>query len=183
MPYELVLVTPSIEYKQQAIALIDEVSAIDLDPDFRFAGFAHLSDYRDNFEKWLERLQNMTREETVAQGHVPANTFFAVRKSDGKVVGIVDVRHRLNDYMLKYAGHIGYTVLPSERRKGYGYQQLILALEFCKSIGLKRVLITCAEGNVASAKTIEKAGGVLENKILNTNSGHYERRYWIDVVE
>ena len=181
MRNDLVLVLPTAEYEQQAINLIDEVSETDIDPDFRFAGFAHLNEYRNNFEKWLERVKYMSREDTVIAGHVPANTLFAVRKSDGKVVGIIDIRHRLNDYMLKYAGHIGYTVLPSERLKGYGYQQLMLALEFCKSIGLDRVLITCADENIASAKTIEKAGGVLENKVLNPHSGHYERRYWIEL--
>ena len=181
MKNELILVTPTAEYEQQAINLIDEVSATDVDPNLRFAGFAHLQEYRDSFAEWLVRLQNMAHEETVAVGHMPANTFFAVRKSDSKVVGIVDVRHRLNDYMLKYAGHIGYTVLPSERRKGYGYQQLVLALNFCKSIGIDRVLITCNDYNTASAKTIEKVGGVLENKIINPVNGELERRYWVDV--
>ena len=179
--YDLYLVAPSMKYEQQAINLIDEVSQTDFDPELRFAGFAHLQEYRNNFEKWLERLDNMSHEETVDTGHVPANTFFAVRKCDGKVIGIIDVRHRLNDYMLKFAGHIGYTVLPSERRKSYGHQQLMLALEFCKTLGLKRVLITCTDGNIASAKTIEKSGGVLENKIFNPDSGKYECRYWINI--
>lgn len=180
---ELILITPTAEYEQQAVNLIDEVSVTDLDDNLRFAGFAHLQEYRDKFEEWLVRLRNMANEETVTVGHMPANTFFAVRKSDNKVVGIIDVRHRLNDYMLKYAGHIGYTVLPSERRKGYGYQQLLLALDFCKSIGISRVLITCNDYNIPSAKTIEKAGGVLENKIINPDSGELERRYWIDIVD
>ena len=177
---ELVLVTPTLEHKQQAINLIVEVSSTDIDPNFRFAGFAHLDEYRYQYPQWLERIQNNTSEYTVPEGHVPANTFFAVRKSDGKIVGIIDVRHRLNDYMLKYAGHIGYTVLPSERRKGYGYQQLMLALEFCKSIGINRALLVCNDYNLASARTIEKAGGILENKIMNS-SGQYERRYWIEL--
>lgn len=179
---DLVLISPNIEYEQQAINLIDEVSATDMDENFRFAGFAHLEEYRDNFTKWLDYLHAKTKQETAPAGHVSPNTFFAVRKSDGKVVGIIDVRHRLNDYLYKYSGHIGYTVLPSERRKGYGYQQLMLALQFCKSIGMDRALITCNDYNIARAKTIVKAGGVLENTILNPDSGEYERRYWIEIT-
>lgn len=177
---ELILVAPSMEYEQQALNLIDEISTTDTDTNFKFAGCAHLQDYHNDYREWLIRLKNKLSEETVPAGHVTANTFFAVRKRDNKVVGIIDIRHKLNDYLLKYAGHIGYSVLPSERRKGYGYQQLVLALEFCKTLGIKRVLITCNDYNVASYKTIEKAGGVLENKIVNPESDALERRYWID---
>ena len=177
---ELILVAPTMEYEQQAIQFIDEVDRVDLDPNNRFAGFAHLNEYRNNYADWLDYLERKQHEETVPEGHVPANTFFAVRKGDDKIVGIIDIRHKLNEYLLLYAGHIGYSVVPSERRKGYGYQQLLLALEFCKKLGIDRVLITCNDYNIGSYKTIEKAGGVLENKILNTHSGAIERRYWID---
>ena len=180
MDYDLILAVPTVEHEQQAINLIDEASATDIDPEMRFAGFANLAEYRDNYLGWLDLLKAHAYEETLPVGRVPASTFFSVRKSDGKVVGIIDIRHRLNDYLLNYAGHIGYTILPSERRNCYGYQQLMLALDFCKSIGINRVLITCADDNVASAKTIEKAGGVLENKILNTENGRCVRRYWVD---
>lgn len=179
--FDLVLVSPTMEYEQQAISFIDEVLQTDLDENIRFAGFALLNAYRDNYGDWLKYLEKMSDEVTVVDGRVPANTFFAIRKTDNKIVGIIDIRRRLNDYLFLYAGHIGYTVLPSERQKGYGYQQLILALDFCKSVNISKVLIMCADYNVASYKTIEKAGGILETQIPNPHKNVLERRYWINI--
>ena len=95
--------------------------------------------------------------------------------------GIINVRHELNDYLFKYGGHIGYSILPSERRKGYAYKQLLLALEFCKELNIQKVLVTCVDYNIGSRKTIEKAGGILENNVFNPDKNVEERRYWIDI--
>lgn len=114
------------------------------------------------------------------EGYVTANTFFTVRKEDNKLVGIINIRHKLNNYLLNYGGHIGYSILPSERRKGYAYRQLLLGLNFCKKLNIDKVLVTCKEYNIGSIKTIEKAGGILENTIFNESKGVNERRYWIN---
>lgn len=180
MEEELILVVPSEEYKEQAINLIEEVDKVDVDPNIRFSGFNSLEEYKENYEEWLTYIDNQLNKETIPQGLVTANTFFTIRKSDNQLVGIINIRHELNDYLFNYGGHIGYSILPSERRKGYAYKQLILGLEFCKSLNIEKVLVTCVEYNIGSSKTIEKAGGVLENIVFNPNKQTNERRYWIE---
>lgn len=176
---ELILVIPTKEYKDQAINLIEEVDKVDTDPNIRFSGFNDLEKYKNNYEEWLVYIENQLNKETIPEGLVTANTFFTVRKSDNKVVGIINIRHELNDYLFNYGGHIGYSILPSERRKGYAYKQLLLGLDYCKKLKIKDVLVTCVDYNIGSSKTIEKAGGVLENIVYNPHRELNEKRYWI----
>ena len=89
-------------------------------------------------------------------------------------------RHDLNEYLLNFAGHIGDSVRPTERNKGYATEQIRLALLECKKIGLKKVLITCNKNNVASARTIIKNGGVLENELPKSEEEIFQR-YWIEI--
>ena len=180
MEEELILVIPTEEYEQQAINLIEEVDKTDLDNNIKFSGFNNLEKYKDNYKEWLIYIQNQLKKDTVQEGLVTANTFFAIRRKDNKLVGIINIRHELNEYLFNYGGHIGYSILPSERRKGYAYKQLLLALDFCKRLNINKVLITCLENNIGSSKTIEKAGGVLENIVLNPSRMTHEKRYWID---
>ena len=92
---------------------------------------------------------------------------------------MIDIRHRLNDYLLNFGGHIDYSVRKSERQKGYATEMLALALIECMKLNIKRVLITCDKDNIASAKTIINNGGILENEILE-GSG-ITQRYWINL--
>lgn len=145
----------------------------------KVAGFSGLD--KMDFDEWFEKLKNDLSTETCGEGRVPATHFLSVRKEDEKIVGMVQVRHELNDYLLKFGGHIGDCVLPEEQGKGYATEQIGLALDFCKSLGIKRVLITCKKENLASARTIIKNGGVLENEIPNPAEGDVMmQRYWID---
>ncbi len=131
-----------------------------------------------NFEEWLERQKLYSKRETLKPGYVLGTHFLTIRKSDNKVVGMVNVRWELNEQLLFHGGHIGDCVRPSERNKGYGTKQIALALEMFKQKGEKRVLITCKDYNIASAKTIEKNGGVLENQV--EADGFVFNRYWIN---
>lgn len=109
-----------------------------------------------------------------------ATQFLAVRESDGRLMGMIQVRHYFNEYLEKFGGHIGYSVRPSERRKGYGREQLRLALLFCKeTLGLDRALITCKTGNEGSRRTILSAGGVYENTVHEPGQNVDLERYWI----
>ena len=101
-------------------------------------------------------------------------------KRDCRIVGTIQLRHELNEELLLSGGHIGYGVRPFERRKGCATQMLALALERCKGLGLDRALITCNRENEASAATIRKGGGVLENEIPDKN-GKITQRYWINL--
>ncbi|MCI8623234.1 MAG: GNAT family N-acetyltransferase [Provencibacterium sp.] len=133
-------------------------------------------DYRD-FESYLA---GFDEEERGAGGWVPGTTFFGLDTDRDILVGAVNVRRRLNPSLLLDGGHIGDGVRPSERRKGYATALIGLALEFCRSIGLGRVLMTCDRENVGSAKSILRNGGVLENEWEKEN-GAVVQRYWIEL--
>ena len=96
---------------------------------------------------------------------------------DGRLVGFLSIRHELNAFLLELGGHIGYAIRPSERRRGYATAATALALTECRRLGIDPVLITCDDTNLASAKTIERNGGVLED--IRTG----KRRYWVSVSE
>ena len=93
---------------------------------------------------------------------------------------MIDIRLYLNDYLEKFGGHIGYSIRPTERTKGYSKINLYLALKDCKSFGLKKVLITCNRNNIASARTIKALGGALSDEIFDEEMNMTVQRYWID---
>lgn len=130
------------------------------------------------FSEYLSAVQADAREETVRPGHVPSTTLCALRPADGRVVGFVNVRHRLNRALAARGGHIGYSVRPSEWRKGYAKQILRQALEVCRALGIARALVTCEKGNVASAHTILACGGILDDERLGAD-GTVIQRYWV----
>lgn len=96
-----------------------------------------------------------------------------------RLVGMTNLRHHLNDYLLTYGGHIGYSVRPSERQNGYATQMLRLTLEQARARGIGKVRICCDHYNVASAKTIRANGGVLEDEQFDPQDGTLTQRYWI----
>lgn len=89
------------------------------------------------------------------------------------VIGFLQLRHSLNEYLLEAGGHIGYSIRPTYRGRGHATRALRLALDRARELKLDRVLVTCDDDNLASIKTIEGAGGLLEDVRLD------KRRYWI----
>ena len=139
-----------------------------------------LFDKIESYGEWLAHLAINANRETAQPDWVPASTFFAVREHDDRIVGMIDIRHCLNDFLHTYGGHIGYAVRPTERRKGYATKMLRLALEFCRSMELDRVMLGCYKDNEASIKTIEKNGGVLERERPYLD-GRPMLVYWIEL--
>lgn len=130
-------------------------------------------------QQWLADVRADLDPATLPEGKVLATQFLSVRESDGKLMGMLQVRHYFNEYLEKYAGHIGYSVRPSERRKGYAKEMLRLALPFCREIGLDKVLIACEPGNPASRRTILANGGVYESTVYEPGEKIDLERYWI----
>jgi predicted acetyltransferase len=98
--------------------------------------------------------------------------FYWITDAD-EVVGFLALRTRLNEWLLNEGGHVGYSIRPSRRRQGHAARALSLAVQRAGDLGIDRVLVTCDEDNVASARTIERCGGSYED----TRNG--KRRYWI----
>lgn len=140
-----------------------------------------LLDRANSYEEWLENNIKNRRQETAAPGLVEATTYLAFLKETGELVGMIDFRHSLNDYLRQYGGHIGYSVRKSKRRQGYGSEMLALCLRECRAYGLDQVLITCDKENLASAATIRSAGGVLENEV--PHEGSWTQRYWVKLSD
>lgn len=109
--------------------------------------------------------------------HVPDSTFFCLDTDRNIFVGAVNIRHFLNERLLFSGGHIGDGIRPGERGKGYGTKMVALALEECDRLGIREVLMCCNRDNIASARTIVRNGGVLENEV--TDGDTIIQRYWI----
>lgn len=131
---------------------------------------------------WLAQVESLRREETCPAPWGPATQFVALSE-DGRLVGMIQVRHRFNEYLERYGGHIGYSVRPSARRQGVAKEMLRQALDHCRGMGLKRVLITCLEENEASRRTILANGGVYESTVFEPGKGVRLQRYWVRLGE
>jgi predicted acetyltransferase len=117
----------------------------------------------------------------LADGWVPAHTFWLVR-NEKTIIGVLQIRHSLTPFLEAEGGHIGYSVRPSERGKGYATRMLGMALDEARRLSLKRVLVTCDKRNVASARVIQKNGGRLENEIVSRlPNREITQRYWIEL--
>ena len=121
----------------------------------------------------------MAEEKKESEENVPDSTFFCLDTKRNIFVGAVNIRHYLNEKLLLGGGHIGDGIRPSERGKGYGTKMIALALEECRKLGIDRVLMCCDKDNPASAKTIIKNRGVLENEVMD--EGSLMQRYWIEI--
>ena len=137
----------------------------------------------DDPQDWVDHSYRCKNPDTVPQGLVPATQYMLVREEDRKIIGMIQIRHYFNEYLKKYGGHIGYSVVPSERRKGYAAMMLKMALPKCRELGIGKVLITCIKGNEGSKRTIMKNGGVYESTVYEPDAGVDLERYWIDLSE
>ena len=170
----LKLVTPTIEYALDIMQFRREIlEANDADS---FAGCGDLREC-ETAEEWIQILVATENPETCLKG-VTSNTYIAVRASDNRIVGVIDLRHHINHPILGlWGGHMGYTVRPSERGKGYAKEILRLNLQKCKERGMDKVMVTCSPDNTASERAIIANGGIFEKEV--PVDGEYVKRYWI----
>lgn len=141
------------------------------------AGASYLEDY-EVYEEWMKFVIDNEKEST-KHTEVTATLFLAIREEDDRLVGMINIRHTLNDFLLNFGGNIGYSVRKNERRKGYAKEMLKTALKECRKLKMNKVLLTCNAENTASLKTIKSCGGILENEVLN--NGKLIQRYWVEL--
>lgn len=150
---------PVKEHENEALAFKQEF----FDNGENTINGSELLDRMESYDEWLKSVTDNISEETVNPSWVVTDTYFAFDDND-RIVGIVDLRHELNDF-LKDFGNSGYSVRPSERRKGYATQMLGLIVKRAEEIGLERLQLSVERTNEPSVKTIIK------------NNGKYERSF------
>ena len=171
---KIILVKPNLSYADEIIKYKEE----SLKENPLINGSAGLNRF-SSIEDWLEELKKRSSEATVPEGLVPSSTYLGVREKDNYIVGMIDIRHYLNEYLTQVGGNIGYSVRKTERNKGYAKQMLKLALEKCKELKIKKVLITCDEDNIASEKVILSTNAKFED--IRCIDGENKKRFWIDL--
>ena len=164
---KLYLEIPTINRKEEAIAQI----TAHLDANSDINGVGGLKRYLDNYEGWLEKLE----EDYVRvpdEEKVPARTYFLIREDDNKIIGMINIRLALNEALRKFGGHIGYGIRPSERGKGYNKINLYLGLKICDEYGIDTVLMDADLNNPASWKTMEALGGIRVREYYDDINAH-----------
>ena len=173
----IILKVPTLEYEDQVM----NYKKVFLENNESFDGCAGLEDVED-YNEWLDFDNRLSKK--YGDSYVPSTVYLGIREADNKLVGMIDCRHDLSDFLLSYGGNIGYSVLIDERRKGYAKEMLRLALDKYREEGKSKVLLTCDKANIASAKTILANGGILENEIEDKpklGMSGIIQRYWINI--
>ncbi|MDQ0089149.1 putative acetyltransferase [Paenibacillus anaericanus] len=168
----LKLVKPQIDLKDEYLSFYQEwkESGEDLVPWV-------ISKDPSDFQKMLKFLSDNEMGVGIPEDWVPDSTFWLVNDRN-KVIGAVNIRHRLSEYLFNAGGHIGYGIRPSERRKSFATILLKLSLIEAKKLGIKDVLVVCDAGNVGSEKTILNNGGRSDTDYIE-DDGNVIKRYWI----
>lgn len=172
------LIRPTLDYKDQ----IEAYRQAFLESGDSLSGTSSLREY-EHAEDWIKHIMLGEQKHYLPKDKVPATQYILVLKPNNRLIGMINIRHELNDYLMNFGGHIGYSIHPAYRNQGYGKEQLKLALKECKKYKLQKVLITCNKSNPASAKTILSQGGILENEIPEVGTSEIIQRYWITIKE
>ena len=171
------LVFPDITYKERAVEYIREFH--DCGSPVNGSGGLERFLKESTYENWLNKVIADMDIANVPPGRVPALTYFYVRESDDRIVGMINIRLALTDFLRNEGGHIGYSVRPTERRRHYATQMLSAALEVCGRIGIREVLVSCDKENIASAGVIRNCGGVLLKESYSETFGETLQMYVI----
>ena len=168
---------PNMDHKEKAIDFINEFYQYGSDVN----GSGSLDRYLREFtyEEWLKKVLSRVDIANLEKDKVPDLTYFYVREEDGRIVGMINIRLALNDFLRNEGGHIGYSVRPTERRKHYGTEMLKCGVEVCRRIGIEDVIVSCDKDNPASAGVIKNCGGVLEAELYSETFKEVIQRYVI----
>ena len=158
---------PGISRKEDAIDYIREF--LEYGSDINGAGGLHR--FLDDYEGWLKKL-DLDYIQVPNEERVPARTYFLVRESDSRIVGMINIRLALNERLSHYGGHIGYSIRPTERGKGYNNINLYLGLKVCRKYGIEQIFMDADLENPASWKTMEAFGGVRIREYYDDVNAH-----------
>ena len=172
----LMHVIPDSSYEDQAREYIEEHYRY----NSNINGVGGLNRYQDNYQEWLNKLER-DRNMIPNEERVPADTYYLVRVSDNRIVGMLNLRRVLNERLERCGGHIGYGIRPTERGQGYNKINLYLGLLRCQELGLTEVILDADEENIASWRTMAALGGVLTNTYYDEEDECMVRRYTINV--
>jgi predicted acetyltransferase len=165
------LIKPSNVYKDSYLGLVEDFKKDDMD----VAPYVILWETSD-WPAFIQRLRDMADGYHLKPSLVPAVTYWLIDEDDS-VVGVSNIRVRLNPWLIKNGGHIGYGIRPSKRRKGFAKEILKLSLAKCARLGIHDVLLFCSTENVGSRKSILANGGIFDST-TESEDGAMER-YWI----
>lgn len=169
---DLKLVFPADEYIEEWYSIVKEIE----DANEKMTPYALKGNTYD-FDEYLKNAVKNSKGIDLPEARVPNDIFLLVHNGNKRILGAIDIRYALTDYLYNYGGNIGYGIRPTERRKGYATEMLRMALDVSREKGMNRVLITCDKDNTGSARTIIKNGGILENEVLEDSK--LVQRYWI----
>ena len=158
---------PGPQRKEDAIAFIREFREYGSEIN----GTGGLHRYLDDYAGWLEKL-NADYIREPSEEKVPARTYFLVRQGDRRIIGMINIRLALNERLRRYGGHIGYSIRPTERGKGYNNINLYLGLKVCRKYGIERIFMDADLENPASWKTMEAFGGVRIREYYDDVNAH-----------
>lgn len=171
------LVFPNKSYRTKAKEFITEF----YEYGSEVAGSGSLDRYlkESTYDEWLAKVFSYIDIANVPADKIPGLTYFFVREEDDRIIGMINIRLALNDFLRHEAGHIGYCIRPTERRKGYGTELLLAGLGVCRRVDINKVIVTCDKTNLGSAGVIKNCGGILEEELYSKTFGEVIQRYII----
>ncbi len=170
------LIAPTSELENEYLRFIAEFRA---SGEQRLNGMGGWRD--DGFDAFLDRVRRHAAGVDIPTDRAPASTYWLVRDKR-RVIGSVNIRHWLPPHMEHEGGHVGYSIRPSERCRGYATALLAMAVDKAWLMDVDRVLVTCDKDNSPSARVIQKNGGVLEDEVISEHTGGVVQRYRIDMA-